>query len=288
MTTADRTHAADGLWQSTHAAVPQRYRGVWRRTLLETPQGSDTTTTVLWLQTAHWHADVRIPAQRPDFSGVTSLAECSSAQRAFLATQQGFAGATEVTVSRQGEVCAWHRRVDFQPPPAGPDAGLMEFTPEHLAETGLYASYLEHWIHEAGSTSGAVVLQRLQETSPEAVGETNTMAAAGTAATPVELLLVAGDSVMHVRGRRAAWPPGILPDTRLVQMPENLLAALLDFTIAYGHRTAHGWHVVHATLPWLEGASVAVSCDRIGEARARLTWDGAVSHWQVLEWQDPG
>ena len=34
--------------------VPDRYHGVWVRTLLETPEGRDTTTWVRWLQTGLW------------------------------------------------------------------------------------------------------------------------------------------------------------------------------------------------------------------------------------------
>ena len=40
--------------------------------------------------------DIRIPAGRPDFSGVQRLEDCSDAQLAWLATQQGFAGVTTV------------------------------------------------------------------------------------------------------------------------------------------------------------------------------------------------
>jgi hypothetical protein len=287
MTTADHIRAARGPWQTAHAPVPQRYRGLWRRTLLQTPQQEDTTTTVFWLQTACWHADLRIPAQRPDFAGVTDLAGCNAAQLAWLASQQGFAGATEVTVSQQGELCAWHRRIDFQPPAAGPDVGLMDFTPAHLVETGLYASYLEHWVMAPDSTAGMVVLQRLQDASMAeqvpGAGENET-----AAAIPVELLLVAGDHVMHVRGRGTAWPAGTPADTRLADMPQNLLPALLDFSIAHGRRTAAGWTIQHATLPWLEGSAVSLSCERIGDTLAQLTWDGQTSCWQVLEWHAPG
>jgi hypothetical protein len=87
------------------APVPERYRGVWQRTLLETPDMRDTSTTVFWLQTAHWHADIRIPAHRPDFSGAARLANCSPRQLEWLAGQQGFAGVTQVDVTPQHEVC---------------------------------------------------------------------------------------------------------------------------------------------------------------------------------------
>jgi hypothetical protein len=43
--------------------VPERYHGVWARTLLETPEGRDTTTWVRWLQTGLWHGDLRVPLE---------------------------------------------------------------------------------------------------------------------------------------------------------------------------------------------------------------------------------
>jgi len=35
--------------------VPDRYFGVWSRTLLETPDTRDTTTLVRWMQLGQWH-----------------------------------------------------------------------------------------------------------------------------------------------------------------------------------------------------------------------------------------
>ncbi len=81
--------------------VPNHYRGVWVRKLLETPQQRDESTFVRWLQTSVWHADVRIPASSP-----------AAAAQLRLASQQGFCGVTQVAQQAQGEVCSWHRRSD--------------------------------------------------------------------------------------------------------------------------------------------------------------------------------
>ncbi len=269
--------------------VPQRYRGVWQRTLLQTPTLRDTATTVFWLQTAHWHADIRIPAARPDFTSVAALADCSAAQRAWLATQQGFAGSTAVSIAAEAEVCTWHRLLDFQPPAAGPDAGFMQFSPTHLIETGVHGVYLEHWQKLPGSDTGFMVLQCLQEDT-------------GAPAAP-RLLLVAGDYVMHVRSRAQAWPAGTLPGTSAAQAADlQAWPALLDFEIAFGKRTADGWEIRHATLPWREatridlrmmspdlktpGSGPAWRLLQAGQA-VDLCWSGAASRWQVLEWQPP-
>src|SRR3569832_503628 len=93
------------------APVPNAYLGVWRRSLLESPILRDTHSHVFWLQTPRWHADLRLPAGRPDFSGIDSLAECSAAQLAWLARQQGVCGVAQL----DGERCTWHRQMDFQP-----------------------------------------------------------------------------------------------------------------------------------------------------------------------------
>ena len=269
--------------------VPERYRGVWQRSLLQTPALRDTTTTVFWLQTAYWHADLRIPAARPDFLGVSALADCSAVQLAWLATQQGFAGTTAVTATPEAEICTWHRVLDFQPPAAGPDAGFMQFTPTRLIETGVHGVYLEHWQKLPGPDTGLMVLQCLQEESE-------------MPAVP-RLLLVAGDHVMHVRGRAQGWPPGTAPGAALAAADLVALPALLDFDISFGRRTADGWEIRHSTLPWQEGIRVRMllvpferqvsdsgptrRLPEAGEA-VRLSWNGVSSHWTVLEWQAPG
>lgn len=249
--------------------VPARYRGVWRRTLVQTPERRDTTTTVLWLQTARWHADIRIPAQRPDFTGVTTLDACTPEQRAWLMRQQGFAGTTGITNGPEGEICAWHRLVDFQPAAAGPDAGFMNFEPDRLVETGVHGVYLEHWIPEPGSVPGHAVFQRID-------------AAAGSLL-PVQLLMVAGDYVMYVRSRSASWPKDIRPGMDFAEVTAGLQPALLDFEISFGQRTPAGWRITHSTFPWREGVSVTLQADLQADGTAILTWDGAPASWQMLE-----
>jgi hypothetical protein len=93
-------------------SVPDRYRGVWSRTLLQTPSLRDGHTIVRWLQTSLWHADLRVPVRARLAAGD---AGDHAGEAARLALQQGFCGVTEVELSHGEEVCAWHRRVDFQP-----------------------------------------------------------------------------------------------------------------------------------------------------------------------------
>lgn len=145
--------------------LPPRYLGVWRRALLSTPERTDTTSWVHWLQTTHWHGDLRVPAD-----GNRRLA-------------QGFGGLT--TVARPDpklpEVCTWHRRIDLEPPGPAPDEGHMVFeSHDRVVETGIHGPYLEVW-----------------ERVPESIGPTLAMGR-GPAHAP-ELFLVAGRCAMHLR-----------------------------------------------------------------------------------------
>ncbi|MFT5533822.1 MAG: hypothetical protein ACI802_002057 [Candidatus Paceibacteria bacterium] len=231
------------------ALVPDRYRGVWQRTLLDAPGVHDTTTTVLWMQTGRWHADLRIAAGRPDFTGVGSLDVCDVEQLAWLASQQGFAGITEVDITSGQDICAWHRLVDIQPPGLTADAGVMEFMPAYLVETGVHGPYIEHWI--------AV---------PESHGE-SAVYRCGSDQDRMQLLLVAGQQVMRVRDRRCAWPSGLAAGTTLGQMLLSLSLpqqrSLLDIEISFGTRTDGGWRIEHSTLPWLEGQGVTFAIDEV-------------------------
>lgn len=249
--------------------VPQRYCGVWRRTLLKTPDVHDADTTVFWLQAMRWHADIRIPARRPDFSGVRTLADCNRAQLLWLAQQQGFAGLTQIDATSQPEICRWHRMVDYRPPSATPDAGFMRFEPTQLVETGVHADYLEHWSRLPSSDQGIAVLQRADDQLRQ------------------QFLMVAGNHVMHVRERAWSWPPDLPADSDMTQFDDATLRDALDFEISFGTRTAGGWTVKHSTLPWLEGHPIRITMTPVGNDAVDLAWNGISTAWQVLEWQPP-
>lgn len=120
--------------------VPERYFGVWSRTLLETPDTRDTSTLVRWMQLGQWHVDLRV-AQSPD------------------GALQGFSGTTRVTQAGAQEMCTWQRLVDFQPPRATVDEGWMVFeTPERVLETGIHGTYFEIWERLPGSTGRRIAL----------------------------------------------------------------------------------------------------------------------------------
>ena len=192
--------------------VPPRYRGVWQRTLLQTPEGRDTTTRVHWLQTEGWHADLRVPA---------GIDPATPAGRAQL---QGFCGITRISGGHDGqpEVCTWHRRWDIQPPRSTPDAGHMVFeTPDRLIETGVHAQYLEVWERLPGSDGPFRALAQVDDRGdPTGVWR-----------------FEAGRYAQQLRGgsRSAAdWPADLQPDETLAQVLQRhpaLAPVLLDFEL---------------------------------------------------------
>jgi hypothetical protein len=230
-------------WDAPYAAVPAAYLGVWQRTLLEAPgRAPDTTSTVFWLQTAHWHGDLRLPAQRPAFFGCRGVADCTPAQRRWLASQQGFAGITEVSaVPGAGDdttFCQWHRQVDFQPARPHRDFGRMVFSNggATVDEYGVDADYRETWVRLPQSTGASGAWR----SEPDTAGPFG------------ELLLVAGTCFFFLRDRRAPLPA--VDDLQAVANRSDG-ALLLDMELSFGHWNAAAGTgtILHSTLPWREG-----------------------------------
>lgn len=223
--------------------VPSALAGVWQRSLIEGAGiERDTRSTVLWLQTPSWHADLRIPPDRPDFSRCHRLDDCSGDQLRWLARQQGFAGITEVRREGSDTLCEWHRRIDLQPARGRPDIGRLVFGADGnvLEEYGVGADYHETWRRLPGSGSESLGWQRLGQQR--------------------ELLLVAGAYFFFVCDRRpASHPPQDAP--RLADLLERgaaTAAELLDLELSFGRRAlgTAGWTIEHSTLPWREGSTL--------------------------------
>jgi hypothetical protein len=216
---------------------------------------------VRWLQTSLWHADLRIPAMAP---GTDALLQ--------LASQQGFCGVTQVAHQASGEVCTWQRRLDFQPPRADVDAGLMVFeTPERVIETGVHAPYLEIWERLSDSTGRFIALAGLNE----AGGDMQ------------ERFLVAGRYAMHVRPRRLDWPVDTLAGQTLLDVMARhpgMAQDLLDFEISFGTLEAGYWTIEQSTLPALGGASFPFVARQRTHSQASVDGPVGAGFWQILEW----
>lgn len=235
--------------------VPPSYRGVWRRALLETPEGSDNSTFVRWMQLQRWHADIRIPtAARVDMPA-RPLADLNEKQVLLLASQQGFCGVTEVSRDAAGRaLCTWHRQVDYQPPRAVADTGEMVFeTPDCVIETGIHGVYREVWHRLPDSAGPLIVLQAL-----DAAGQPDARAAAR--------LLMAGHYLMRVVPHNPTGP---------------------NFEISFGRVKDGYWTIEQSTLPALEGQKLACAFQRLDPDRALVSGDLGPVNWSVLEWS-PG
>jgi hypothetical protein len=236
------------------APVPANYRGVWMRTLLETPDLRDDTTFVRWLQLGRWHADLRVPATIPAAiranGSALTLSECSQAQLALLATQQGFAGLTQVTRGELGEVCTWCRVVDYQPPRPTADAGVMVFeSPECVSETGIHGVYREVWHRLPNSTERLIALAEPER--PDGLASAR--------------IFIAGQYLMRVRPSQPTGP---------------------YFEISFGLVEAGRWHIHQTTIPELEGQSIVFSAIRSGRSKATVVMDYSSAGWDILEWDE--
>ncbi|KAA0950398.1 hypothetical protein FQ186_09225 [Pseudomonas sp. ANT_H14] len=203
--------------------VPEHYLGVWKRRLISYQNGEiDQHTSVYWLQTPRLFADLRIPTDMPAHS-------ISHADRLALCEQKGFAGVTQV----DGDICQWHRHIDFQPASNEADIGRMHFeTRDRLIETALDDDYYEIWERLADS-KGLCRSQCLQ---------------ANDNPTRSACLVLAGDYFLFAADRHAPLAPnGHLRERIDSENRQALLACELSFG---QHRAgAMPWHIDYSTLP---------------------------------------
>lgn len=233
-------------------AVPRRYRGVWQRSLLQTSDQRDDTSFVRWLQLGHWHADLRIPVAARSGMAARFNPPYDRRQLALLALQQGFAGVTRIDADSQGDVCTWHRLVDYQPSGPSPDTGHMVFeTPDCVIETGVHGVYRETWQRLPDSMGACIALAEPERLDGRPGGS----------------LFLAGRYLMRVRPCRHVWQP--------------------DFEISFGVIEAGQWRIEQSTRPELEGRTLGLSLRRLDETLVQLDLaDAGPARWHILEWED--
>lgn len=193
--------------------------GMWRRTLLvDGAGGRDEDSDVVWLQAGSSFVDLRVPAGRPSFDGITGVADLDAGRREWVLGQHGFAGTLVVT----GDTFEWRRSIDLRPPGPFPDVGRLRLESGLLVETGVHADYTEHWARRPASRS------------------------------PVWALRLTGDGdrpALLVRvGDRFGWARGHLPP------PET---DFFDCEIALGRITGGAWRIEASSLPFREGDLLA-------------------------------
>jgi hypothetical protein len=255
-------------------AIPPEATGLWRREVITRSDGQrDTSTRVFWLQTQHLFADLRIPADRPHHPSARGFADYDAENRSRLAAMQGFAGTFDVT----GDLCRWHRELDFHPPGGPPDEARFRIEGDILIETGIEAAYEEVW---------------RRETPPDAVLAGFRLIA--DAAGPKGMLVLAGDHFIAAVDHRPLLPPAaslaaLLAAPGGAERPADLLGML----IAYGRIGRAGsfpWRVELSTFPWLEGQSLMPGDGHFDPVSGIFEIDDChrSRRWQLTETTNPG
>lgn len=213
------------------------YQGLWKRTLYAEPADGpsafvDHTSKVYWLQCGPWHADLRIPADRPEFSGITRLDDCSHEQLVWLASQTAFAGRTVV----EGRYCTWHRLIDLSPGMDN-DIGEMRFIDgDTLEERHPGGKYREIWKRlEADRTRTAFTLDDHEFPTLLRVGR-HAMAVCST--------------------RRLCRGHRLLDSARSLGLDE--LRARASIEISYARLIENQWRIQSSSHPWREKTPLAL------------------------------
>ena len=234
----------------TKKPLPAEYMGVWQRGLLETATIKDDTSLVLWMQTKQYHIDIRIPASLAVIRAVNSLEDYNDEELLILASQQGFAGITQVTPStaKSSDICQWHREIDFQPKTDARDIGKMVFTnADTIIETGIDDVYLEVWRRLEGSQKPCL--------SKFTIGKNRK-----GLATPAYCMR-AGNFVACARPRQISLPKidSLINAIHTIKPARDKLLDWLDMEISFGEVIDEkSWKIKHSTLPFKEGLIIGL------------------------------
>ncbi|EHJ91256.1 hypothetical protein [Vreelandella boliviensis] len=223
-------------------SIASEFRGGWQRTLYAEPatepyQQADTTTQVVWLQGEHWHADIRLPANGPDFSGITGLEECDRRQLEWLVKLTAFAGITQIEGEGFNSLCTWHRYQDLCPS-LERDVGLLRWIDDSiLEEQHPHGRYVEHW-------------QRISDNAAEEVIRCDEQGHLRW--------LQLGDHAMAISPR-----PLTARSADLFVSPSSLTDDTLRWRASlcfdYLQRLQEGWQIVLSTQPWRVGEFLEAS-----------------------------
>jgi len=224
--------------------------GRWRRGLLRTPHApDDRSSDVTWVQGPSRYVDLRLPAGDPPVTAAppAGLDDVAPADLLRLAGRQGFAG----TCRLAGGVASWQRRIDLQPPAPSPDEGRLTLLPrpagelpgtsDLLVETGVHASYVEHWWRDgpAGTLPAACASGHDEQ------GRT-------------VIVVRAGRFVGLARDRDVALPADVRDLAEAVRGAADVGAArrLVDCELSWGRADPSGWRLQASSLPWRVGVTL--------------------------------
>ena len=227
------------------ATVSDKLIGCWERRYIRFSDGTeDTTTRVIWLQTASGVGDIRVAATRPNLRQRSGLEDCTSAELLTLAEQDCFCGVTLFDpIAEPYPTACWPGEFypfRFQPVITFPEPGWLEWRDEGtcMIERAPSGAYEEDWRLQSGSRSFAVHLTKRE-------------------AAVTTCLYVAGDYAILARSR----PLVITEEKRLPELARESgfdparMRQLVDCEFSYARRQqSEGDYVIElSTLPWREG-----------------------------------
>lgn len=227
-------------------AVPQWLIAGWERLYIIRNGGApDRSVIVRNIQTPTLFGDVRIPRDRPNFPGATSLRDLTDAQLRTLYDQQGFSGFTTV----DGYVTTWHHEIDYQPPDGSVDIGRIELAGgRNMYEHGVQASYLEHWWNLEsgdGNVFGVEVLRRQPDGGVRVF----------------QILSVTGDHFIYARNRAQDLPmaPSLADLIQSTHASREQILEYLDCEVSHGFVLGGRipWEIQFSTLPYQQGQPLA-------------------------------
>lgn len=242
----------------THEDLP----GLWTRSLIAWPDGRrDVSTAVSWLQGTGLYIDLRQPVARPDFSAVKGLRDLTQPQIAWLATQEGFAGVLE----REDKYFVWRREIDFQPQALYSDAGTLRFEADYMVEEGRDVAYTEHWHRDQARPVAPRWGARLSDPDSGRTG----------------MILSVGTLFMIAVSRQFTLPPQLhLSECVALAGSLEMAQDLVDCELSLGRVTDAGWVIERSSLPWREGAVVALSGR---DDRLELAIGGETRLWTIVD-----
>lgn len=265
-------------------SVPSWLVGVWKRLSIEENGQKDITTQVIWIQTKSCFGDIRIPADRPLLDPtIQSLKDLSQAQAIALSHQSGFAGITRFHSGADGDLCQWHRALDYRPFTGQFDIGRVHWQGDILIETGIDGTYIEEWQRISTGPTAALTLLHGSVLHGSVLTRPARQA----------WLVMCGDRFIYGCDRRPSLPAA----SALTELVDSPIAGLnlpstrqyLDCEISLGHCQTGivPWEIQNSTLPWRIGRSLWQDHELILDApNNRLIQRNKHTEtiWAVQEW----
>ena len=258
-----------------HQTVSDRMLGCWRRRYIRYNDGTeDRNTRVIWLQTPSGLCDMRISAERPDFSERSQLSDCSDDELIALAEQDCACGITVLDETATPYPTATWEGGDsgfmYQPVLSFPEDGWFEWKEDGVCmmEYAPSGAYEEDWRLQDNSQDFAIHLLRRD-------GETTTnLYVAGAHA-----VLAVDRSIMINQER---------PLQEIVA--ENIhdrdsVYAYLDTEFSYSRcDDSDEYEIMLSNLPWREGQTLSLEWLLDSDDDAVAITDNSGHEWDVISY----